>query len=117
MVIDELNRTAPANPDLQRDLAYIQERMGDDLYAEKDYQGALSDYKTFLDIVKKLAGRLDAKNEWTRRLALAEERMGDALRHLNQIDAALDHFLAYQQVAQRLVAKVERETPNLPNYT
>lgn len=117
LVIDALIRTAPANPDLQRDLAYIQERMGDDLYAEKDYQGALSDYKTFLDIVKKLAGRLDAKNEWTRRLALAEERMGDALRHLNQIDAAFDHFLAYQQVAQRLVAKVERETPNLPNYT
>jgi stress-induced morphogen/tetratricopeptide (TPR) repeat protein len=116
-VIDKLIQNDPSNPDLQRDMAYIQERMGDDLYTEKDFEGALSGYKTFLDLVEKLAGRNDAKNEWIRRLALAEERMGDALRHLNQIDAALDRFLTYQRVAQGLVAKVEKESPNSPNYT
>jgi tetratricopeptide (TPR) repeat protein len=116
-VVDKLLHDDPSNPDLQRDLAYIQERIGDDLYTEKDFEGALSGYKTFLGLVETLAARSDAKDEWVRRLALAEERMGDALRHLNQIDAALDRFLAYQRVARGLVAKVEKESPDLPNYT
>jgi tetratricopeptide (TPR) repeat protein len=113
--MNQILAKTPNDPKSQRDLGYVEERIGDELFKKNDMQAAGVAYQRQLDLFQAIANLPSADPDWVRGLALGHERMGDWSREVGKLDDALAHYQTYAEFLTKLVAQSEAQDARAPN--
>ena len=98
---------APGSPNYtwRADLWIANQRIGDILFEQKDFTGALAEYRLFNKGAEEAASRNPDHGLWLRNRANSNVKMGEALIELGEAEAARKEFEEAQKTYASLVTK------------
>lgn len=102
---EALARGAPAQPEWQRGVATVRERLGDIELSRKNYGAAFAELQRILEIRTQLATGHPEHLEWQSELALTHGRMGDLRAAQGKSALALAAYETAVQVAKGVAAR------------
>jgi tetratricopeptide (TPR) repeat protein len=91
--------------DWQRNVSVAHQLIGDVLRDQKDFAGALSEYRADLAIAARLAATAPANKRWQHDLSVSHERIGDLLRKQEDFAGAADAYQAALAIRDDLARK------------
>jgi tetratricopeptide (TPR) repeat protein len=102
VIRERLAKADPGNVSGQRDLAFIQERIGHVLWMRNELDDALKSFRDGFATRERLA-KIDPSNaRWRRDLSISYTRVGDVLAAQNDLQGALKNFRDGLAIAERL---------------
>ena len=96
--MDALVQKIPGDAQIQRELGYVHQDVGDILRKKGDIAGAEAEFEKFLQTFETLLRRPNPNRDWLRGEALAHERLGDIQLERGDAAAAYPHFIAFTVV-------------------
>ncbi|HZW05314.1 MAG TPA: hypothetical protein VFF58_00260, partial [Candidatus Nitrosotalea sp.] len=80
------------NKAAQRGVAVLRMRIGDLLLAKDDMQGAMSSFRSALDVAEKLSAADPTNTDASKLVALAYKKVGGAEEESGNLRGALDYY-------------------------
>jgi tetratricopeptide (TPR) repeat protein len=102
-----LAEMAPGDGARQRELMFIEQKIGGVQEALGNSDAAIAAYQTALNIIEKVAAAAPENRSWRRDVANSRRRIGQALAAKNDFDGALEQF----QEAIRSLTDLEKQDP------
>lgn len=102
-ITQDLARSEPDNPERQRNLAFITNKIGDVHQFRGDYAAAILEYKKSLEIAQRQAADHPDSASWPRDVAVAMSRVGQVLEGLGDFAGALMQYNEALRIQTALV--------------
>jgi tetratricopeptide (TPR) repeat protein len=98
----------PGDEAHERKIMFALEKIGDIHQRQSDWEGAIAEYRTCLEIMQRLVGKNADNRDWKRDLANVHSRLGQALDNKKDFDGAMEQFTAALDIRNNLL----RTNPN-----
>jgi len=104
-ITQRLASAAPADAQLQRDLAVSHDKVGDVIFAQGDAAAALVEYRAARNLREALVAKDPDKAEWKVELAISHDKIGTVALTQGDAPAALAEYRVSLAITESLAAK------------